>query len=59
MAPRIFMDDTPEDRQAIQPVLNQVLLYPLSKFTGAMQTKDWKKAPSGAPSGGASVPSLF
>ena len=50
MAPRIFMDDTPEDRQAIQPVINQVLLYPLSKYTGEMQTKDWKKAPSFGPS---------
>jgi hypothetical protein len=27
--PRIFMNDTPEDRQAIQPLINQVLFYPL------------------------------
>ena len=28
--PRIFMNDTPEDREAIQPVLNRIMLYPLS-----------------------------
>ncbi|WP_160012157.1 DUF1254 domain-containing protein [Rhizobium sp. 18055] len=50
MAPRVFMDDTAEDRKAIQPVINQVLLYPLNKFTGRMETKDWAKAPSFGPS---------
>ena len=50
MAPRIFMDDTAEDRVAIQPVIDQMLVYPLSKFTGATQTKDWKNAPSFGPS---------
>jgi hypothetical protein len=49
MAPRIFMDDTAKDRQAIQPLINQVLLYPLRKYTGTMQTKDWKKAPTFGP----------
>jgi hypothetical protein len=49
MAPRVFMDDTPEDRVAIQALLNQVLIYPLSKYTGTMQTKEWKKAPSFGP----------
>jgi hypothetical protein len=54
MAPRIFMDDTADDRQAIQPVIDQTLIYQLSKYTGAMQTKDWKKAPSfGEKAGGA------
>ncbi len=43
--PRAFMDDTPEDRKAIQPVLTGINLYPLSKFTGQMQTKDWSKLP--------------
>ncbi len=43
--PRAFMDDTAEDRAAIQPVLNQIYFYPLSKYTGKMQIKDWKKVP--------------
>ena len=44
--PRVFMDDTAADRQAIQPLLTGILMYPLSKFTGQTQTKDWTKVPS-------------
>jgi hypothetical protein len=43
--PRIFMDDTAEDRKAIQPVLRQVNFYPLSQFDGKMKIKDWSKLP--------------
>jgi hypothetical protein len=43
--PRVFMDDTVADRQAIQPLLTGILMYPLSKFTGQTQTKDWSKVP--------------
>ena len=46
MAPRIFLDDTAEDKKAIQPVLNKIMIYPLSKYTGKAQTKDWSKVPS-------------
>jgi hypothetical protein len=42
--PRIFMDDTDADRAAIQPLVNQVMMYPLSEFTGEMRTTDWSKA---------------
>ncbi len=41
VGPRIFMDDTAEDRRAIQGVLGGVLMYPLSEFDGRMKTKDW------------------
>jgi hypothetical protein len=44
--PRIFMNDTPEDHAAIQPLLNQIVLYPLSEFDGKMKTKDWSKLPA-------------
>jgi hypothetical protein len=44
-APRIFKDDTPEDTKAIQPVLNQIMFYPLSEFDGKMKTNDWSKLP--------------
>ena len=43
--PRIFLNDTPEDKAAIQPALNQILIYPLSQFDGKMKTKDWSKLP--------------
>jgi hypothetical protein len=51
--PRAFLDDTKEDRAAIQPVLQQIMSYPLSEFDGKMKTKDWSKIPTLAdPAGG-------
>lgn len=44
--PRVFMDDTAEDRQAIQAKINQVVFYPLKDFDGKMKTVDWKNAPN-------------
>lgn len=44
--PRAFMDDTSEDRAAIQPLINQIVFYPLKKFDGKMKTKGWSKAPA-------------
>ena len=43
--PRIFKDDTAEDTQAVQPLIDQVVFYPLSQFDGKMKTKDWSKLP--------------
>jgi hypothetical protein len=43
--PRIFMDDTPEDREAVRPLVNQVVLYPQEQSDGKMKTKDWSKTP--------------
>jgi hypothetical protein len=45
VVPRMFMDDTAEDRKAIQPVLTKVMVYPLSEFTGEVRTKDWSQLP--------------
>jgi hypothetical protein len=50
--PRVFMDETDEDRSAIQPIINQVMMYPLQQCTGELQTYDWSKAPT-FPAGGA------
>ena len=44
--PRAFLDDTAADREAIQPILSHILMYPLSKFTGQQQTKDWGAVPT-------------
>jgi hypothetical protein len=43
VAPRVFQDDMPEDKRAIQAVLQQVLMYPLSEYDGMMKSKDWHK----------------
>jgi len=43
--PRVFMDDTAADRQAILALVGQIMAYPLSQFTGQLQTKDWTPAP--------------
>ena len=45
MIPRVFMDDTDQDRKAIQPMINQIVAYPLSRFDGTMKIKDWRKSP--------------
>jgi hypothetical protein len=51
--PRVFKLATPEDTQAVQPLVSQIMMYPLSKFTGQMQTMDWSKLPNiPSPGGG-------
>jgi hypothetical protein len=44
--PRVFMADNAADRVAIQPLLNQIMMYPLSRFKGQMQQVDWKHLPA-------------
>jgi hypothetical protein len=43
VVPRVFLDDTAEDRAAVLPIVNQIMAYPLSKFNGDMKTTDWSK----------------
>ena len=35
------MDDTDEDRRAIQGVLQSILMYPLAEYDGPMKRIDW------------------
>lgn len=42
IVPRVFMDDTPEDRAAIQEVLKGIVMYPAAQFDGTMKSVDWK-----------------
>lgn len=42
--PRVFQQNSAEDRAAIQDVLSRIGLYPLSKFDGQVKTRDWSKA---------------
>jgi hypothetical protein len=44
--PRVFQDDTPEDKRAIQSAVNQIVFYPLKDFTGEMKMIEWAKAPN-------------
>lgn len=41
--PRVFKDATDEDTKAVQPLINQIVIYPLSQSDGKMKTKDWSK----------------
>ena len=45
VGPRVFQDDTAEDRKAIQGVLPQILMYPLGEYDGQLKSIDWRKLP--------------
>ncbi|MEX7474675.1 DUF1254 domain-containing protein, partial [Mycobacterium adipatum] len=44
--PRVFIEDTPEDRAAVADLIRQVNIYPLDEFDGTMHVKDWAAVPS-------------
>ncbi|QOG04440.1 DUF1254 domain-containing protein [Flavobacterium sp. MDT1-60] len=46
IVPRVFQDDTPEDKKAIQGIINAIDVYALDKFDGKMKKQDWSKLPS-------------
>jgi hypothetical protein len=48
-APRVAMDDTPEDKRAIQAVLPGIMMYPLAEYDGTVKTKDWANLPKAPP----------
>ena len=43
VVPRVFMDDTDEDRKAILSVVEGVDVYSLDKYNGKFTKKDWTK----------------
>jgi hypothetical protein len=43
--PRVFQDDTPEDKAAVQQFIDGIDLYPLAEFDGKLKRRDWKKLP--------------
>lgn len=48
IVPRVFQDDTADDKKAIQSVLQWITMYPLADYNGTMKQVDWsktKKAP--------------
>lgn len=46
VVPRVFMDDTQEDRQAIQALISGIDMYPLAEFDGKVKQHDWRKLPT-------------
>ena len=53
VAPRVFKGDNAEDTKAVQAVLGQIMVYPLSRFDGTMKSTDWSQSPRfPAPAGG-------
>jgi hypothetical protein len=52
VAPRVFQDDTPEDKRAVQAVLQQIMMYPLAEYDGTTKTKDWGELPRFSTRGG-------
>jgi hypothetical protein len=49
VAPRVFQSDDPEDKKSVQPIINQITMYPLSEFDGKMKITDWTKTKSTPP----------
>jgi hypothetical protein len=47
VVPRIFLDDTADDKRAVQAPLRQVVMYPLTDYDGTMKSIDWTKIPAG------------
>jgi len=43
--PRVFQEDTAEDKLAVQAPVSQIMMYPLADFDGKMKSKDWTKLP--------------
>jgi len=44
--PRVFQADDPADNAALQPLVQQIMAYPLSEFDGTMKSKDWSTLPT-------------
>jgi hypothetical protein len=41
--PHVFQDDSPEDNKAVQSVIQQIMMYPLTDYDGKMKGRDWTK----------------
>ena len=52
LIPRVFQNDTPEDKKAVQAIISGIDVYPLSKYTGIPTVRNWMelKEKAGKPS---------
>src|SRR4051812_23528022 len=46
VVPRVFQDDTPADKEAVQPLIAGIDMYSLAKFDGMVKQRDWRKIPT-------------
>ena len=44
--PRVFIEDTPEDRAKVMELLPHVTVYPLDEFDGTTRAEDWANVPT-------------
>jgi hypothetical protein len=45
VGPRVFVDDTPEDKRKVQDLISQLDMYPLADFDGMVKRHDWSQVP--------------
>ena len=45
IGPRVFQDDTREDKRAVQSVLRGIDMYPVNEYDGRMKHQEWQKLP--------------
>jgi hypothetical protein len=44
--PRVFQQDDAADNEALQPLIRQIMAYPLSEYDGKFKSKEWSNIPS-------------
>ena len=49
LVPRVFQDDTPGDKRAVQDVLSLIDVYPMADYNGNTRRRDWSRLPKLTP----------
>jgi hypothetical protein len=42
----VFQEDDKADNEVLQPLIQEIAVYPLSEFDGKVKTRDWSSLPS-------------
>ena len=45
IVPRVFQDDSPEDKKTVREFINRIDVYALEKYDGKMKEHDWTQLP--------------
>jgi hypothetical protein len=46
LIPRVFQEDDKADNEVLQPLIQEIAVYPLSEFDGKVKMRDWSSLPS-------------